>query len=478
MHLKNKWFMGIIINVLLLLILIVVPENKIFTIRNLILVDLLFVGIYFFIKISKVPNSLITLLIILLPLNSLLNIILFHFFDIRGFSLNIFKAWKDMLLLIALLYWGIYQIKNPSVFKFKDKKVLFFVSMFALLEIIYILLPIGPANFFQKVYSFRTDTFYLFFFLLGILIPKLDFNKILKVILYSGLVFAGIAIIERFVSPVPLLIWLGMPDYTLYMTGGLPHTQGGISYTYWAAGGIRRVGSLLLNPLDLAAFCLFALPTIFILKNKKQRIFAAILLSVGIIFTLSRMPILILCLHIIGVIIINNAKYIKKVLIWGSGTAAILFFLVFLFMGNFRNYVINTITFKEPSARGHLHDWLLALENIIKHPFGMGLATSGSAGARFGNFGGGENQYLILGVQLGWLGIIIFICMLVSILFYLVKHDKENKTVNFWLISTILLLMLSGITQQSFLNITITCITFLSIGYILKERKSDEQKPS
>ncbi len=466
--------MGIIINLILLFILIVVPENEIFNIRNLILVNLLFVGIYLLIKISKVPNSLTIFLIILLPLNSFLNIVLFHFFDIRGVSLNIFKAWKDMLLLIALLYWGIYQIKNPSVFKIKDKKVLFFVSMFALLELIYILLPIGPANFLQKVYSFRTDTFYLFFFFLGMLIPKLDFNKILKVILYTGLVFSVIGIFERFINPVPLLIWLGMPDYTLYMTGSLPYTQGGMPYTYWAAGGIRRVGSLLLNPLDFAAYSLFALPTIFIIKSNKKRIAASIILGLGVIFTLSRMPILILFLQVLGFIIIYNIKHIKKVLIWGTGVAFFLFILIFTTMENLRNYIIDTITFKEPSAQGHLHDWLLALENLNKHSLGMGLATSGSAGARFGTFGGGENQYLILGVQMGWIGIVIFIGMLISILFYLVKHYKENKIVNIWLISTILLLMLSGITQQSFLNITITCITFLSIGYILRERTSDE----
>jgi hypothetical protein len=463
------------INIAIILVLTIIPENSILNIKNFIFFEFIIGELLLFFWLSKSSTRLLSFLVVMLPLNTLLNIVAFNFFGVSGIHMNIFKSWKDLLLLVALLYWGFNIMKNPERIEFKDKKVIIFSGLFAVFELLYIVLPIGPANFIQKIYSFRTDTIYLFFFILGFLLRNLEIIKIQRVVLYTGLLFSFIGIIERIISPIPLLIWLGMPDYTFYMTGGLPQTLGGLPYTYWAVGGIRRVGSLLLNPLDFAAFSLFALPTVLIIKNGTKRIAAAIILGIGIIFSLSRMPIMILGLFIVG-FLISKVKNIKKVLVLSSTILGILFILILAIFGEFRSYVINTVTFKEPSAEGHMNEWLMAIENISRHPFGMGLATSGSAGARYGNFGGGENQYLILGVQLGWLGVAIFILMICSILIFLVKTYKENKQINLWLISNVLVLLISGITQQSFLNITITCITFLSLGFILKEReKIDKQ---
>lgn len=465
----------LVLNVLIAGLSFMVFKNEFLFIRNFIFIELYIIILVYFYRLVKTPTQFSIFLLIFLPINNLINIILFHFFDISGFYLNLFKMWKDFLLFFALAYWLFIFIKDRKTVKLLDKKPFIFISLFLLLEILYVVLPIGPASFSEKLYAFRTDTFYVFFFYLGLLIPSLDFKKIMKILLYISLLFASVSILERVINPIPFLIWLGLPDYTLYMTGGLPLTQGGLPYTFWASGGIRRVGSILLNPLDLASFSLFALPTIFLLEDTKKKIIAALLLILSIVFSISRMPILILMLLILLYFIMKYRNH-KKILFWGFSSLFAIGVLIVFSIDKLRNLVVNTLTFKESSAQGHLHEWIMAIENLINNPFGMGLATSGSAGARFGNFGGGENQYLILGVQFGWIGLAMFILILVSSTMFIIRTYKKETYVKLWVGSTFLVLILSGFTQQSFLNLTLTCLSFMSLGFLTKEGYKDEKQ--
>jgi hypothetical protein len=55
-------------------------------------------------------------------------------------------------------------------------------------------------------------------------------------------------------------------------------------------------------------------------------------------------------------------------------------------------------------------EWLLALDSMIANPLGIGLAMSGNAGSVTDELRvGGENQFLIYGVQLGWIGMLLYI---------------------------------------------------------------------
>jgi hypothetical protein len=76
-------------------------------------------------------------------------------------------------------------------------------------------------------------------------------------------------------------------------------------------------------------------------------------------------------------------------------------------------FVLDTLTFENSSSAGHVLEWLVALESMMANPLGIGLAMSGNAGSVSDALRvGGENQFLIYGVQLGWLGMGLYILLL------------------------------------------------------------------
>ena len=76
-------------------------------------------------------------------------------------------------------------------------------------------------------------------------------------------------------------------------------------------------------------------------------------------------------------------------------------------------FVIDTLTFENSSSQTHIVDWLNALNSIISDPMGIGLAMSGNAGGVEKDLiVGGENQFLVYGVQMGIIGALLYIGML------------------------------------------------------------------
>ena len=77
--------------------------------------------------------------------------------------------------------------------------------------------------------------------------------------------------------------------------------------------------------------------------------------------------------------------------------------IIFYFSSEeFQFLIIDTLTFTNTSSLGHLIEWLEGLISIYENPFGIGLAMSGNAGGVDQSMKvGGENQFLIFGVQMG-----------------------------------------------------------------------------
>jgi hypothetical protein len=82
-------------------------------------------------------------------------------------------------------------------------------------------------------------------------------------------------------------------------------------------------------------------------------------------------------------------------------------------------FVLDTLTFENTSSAGHVLEWLVALESMAANPLGIGLAMSGNAGSVSDALRvGGENQFLIYGVQLGWLGMGFYVLLLAIGIYY------------------------------------------------------------
>ena len=88
-------------------------------------------------------------------------------------------------------------------------------------------------------------------------------------------------------------------------------------------------------------------------------------------------------------------------------------YVLYFASDDFYYFVYDTLTFQNASSMGHLVEWFLALDTMIANPEGIGLAMSGNTGSVEDEVRvGGENQFLIYGVQLGVLGMLLYISVL------------------------------------------------------------------
>jgi hypothetical protein len=114
------------------------------------------------------------------------------------------------------------------------------------------------------------------------------------------------------------------------------------------------------------------------------------------------------------------------------------FLYVYFFSSDDLRYLIqDTITFQNTSSLGHLIEWIEGLISIYENPFGVGLAMSGNASGVDQSIKiGGENQFLIYGVQMGVISMVIYFLILIKSIYnssklYLNSNNINHKSVGF-----------------------------------------------
>ena len=136
-----------------------------------------------------------------------------------------------------------------------------------------------------------------------------------------------------------------------------------------------------------------------------------------------------------------------------------------------RYLIIDTLKFENTSSLGHLVEWIEGILSIFENPLGIGLAMSGNAsGVDQAIKIGGENQFLIFGVQMGVLSVIIY----VLILFFIIKRSyrvyikSSNfvKQISFIVCCTKFGLLLPLLTANAELYLFVSLTTWFFAGYV------------
>jgi hypothetical protein len=94
---------------------------------------------------------------------------------------------------------------------------------------------------------------------------------------------------------------------------------------------------------------------------------------------------------------------------------------------DFQDFVVNTLNFKNESSLGHILEWLDGIQSMITHPLGIGLGESGRIAAFLGENVGGENQFIIIGVQVGVIAFAVYIAIYVSLIRNTYKWFRKLK---------------------------------------------------
>ena len=408
----------------------------------LLLIYVAFIGLILS-QIYKGNTAYILLYIIcFLPFYSIFQVIVFNAFE-NPILVNSIKYSKDFVFYSSFILF-LFGNKRPFLkktfsFSMLDKLMLTFL----LLAVLYLILPLGEANFLSKIIYAKN------IFLIGILYffgRNSDFkvenwNLVLKLLIGVCLFAFLISFSENLIG-VHLHSFLGFSEYNLVINDIDPQGNFGLNWSFEGQGAIPRYASFFADPLEFSASLIlfFSIAIWFFIHSKfRETKFLSLFLVLVIVFSFflsfSRASMFSAILTLVfGLYLSKNYKIILSSLL----IVTVGFLYVYFFSSDDLRYLIqDTITFQNTSSLGHLIEWIEGLISIYENPFGVGLAMSGNASGVDQSIKiGGENQFLIYGVQMGVISMVIYFLILIKSIFnsaklYLNSNNINHKSVGF-----------------------------------------------
>ena len=445
----------------------------------MIFISLLFIVFYFIIfiyTIDKISKGKIEYIIIYictcLPIYTTLQAQAFKLFD-SEIIVTIIKLSKDIIFIYTFMIFlfgkNIHLFKRSFKFSLVDKLILFFTFLVT----IYALIPLGEADIFSKLIYAKNLYIISITYLIGrnIKIDEVFFNGIKKILKYLILLVTFFLCFE-FILSTHFHTIIDFSNFNNVVNEIDPQGNFGLSWSFESQGSSPRFAAFFADPLELSASLLLLTSLlIFNFWNNKRDInyFLLFMVAAAFLFSFSRGAI-VACIGIVLFALLLNKKYKTLLFIFGS---FILSTLSLLYFGSeeIRYLIIDTLKFENTSSLGHLVEWIEGILSIFENPLGIGLAMSGNAsGVDQAIKVGGENQFLIFGVQMGVLSVIIY----VLILFYIIVRSckvyymssNNDKHISFIVACTKFGLLLPLLTANAELYLFVSLATWFFAGYI------------
>lgn len=393
---------------------------------------------------------------------------------------TVFQGLKEGVVGIALVVAVLFQ-KKPAEYHFRPQSTDWWMGGFLIIAFFFLILPIGEVPFLTKASYFK-----------GILLPGLayflgrntvfddwEISRFFSMIFIIAILAFAVNLVEEFVLRAHIQQHTGYALYNQVINDTYPSGNFGLSWTFETQAMTRRLASFFSDPLELASSVLlgFAAGLIWFLTSKSEEGYPYILVmlcSMGsLFFSSSRAAFgaFFIMLFFIAVIF----KLYRLILFGFSLVTAFVVFVVFFASEDFYYFVIDTLTFQNASSVGHVLEWVVALESMIENPLGVGLAMSGNSGsvtdeARIG----GENQFLIYGVQLGFLGMFLYILLLGfsisrSIRVFRLTENLMTARIAFTAAAVKTGLLLPLFTANAELYAYVNWISWWMVGYAMNE---------
>ena len=443
------------------------------------LIGVFFIVFYFIIfgyTIDKISRGKIEYLIIYictcLPIYTTLQAQAFKIFNTE-IVVAIIKLSKDIIFIYAFIIFlfgkNIHLFKRIFKFSLVDKLIL----IFTLIVTIYALIPLGEADIFSKLIYAKNLYIISITYLIGrnIKIDEVFFNSIKKILKYLILSLTFFLCFE-FILSTHFHSIIDFSNYNILVNEIDPQGNYGLSWSFESQGSSPRYAAFFADPLELSA-SLLLLTSLLIYNfwNNKRNIsyFLLFMVAAAFLFSFSRGAI-VACIGIVLFGLLLNKKYKSLLLIFGLILLSTLS-LIYFGSEEIRYFIIDTLKFENTSSLGHLVEWIEGILSIFENPLGIGLAMSGNAsGVDQAIKVGGENQFLIFGVQMGVLSIITY----VLILFFVIKRSckvyylssNNDKHISFIVACTKFGLLLPLLTANAELYLFVSLSTWFFAGYI------------
>jgi hypothetical protein len=334
--------------------------------------------------------------------------------------LSVFQILKELIILLAV---GIFVLYQKDFFRYPLRLLPTDWLMLGLLTLafVYLLLPLGNASFLNKALYYKSILMPGLVYFLGrnTRWDAQEIKSLFQMIFLVMMAAFGVNLIENYILQSHLQQFTGYALYNQVINQIDPTGNFGLTWTFETQAVTKRLAAFFSDPLEMASSVLmgFSAGLIWYLttqRGENWKYLVVMAASLGcLVFSASRAA-----FGAFFVMIFFVALVFRLYKLIGAGFLALLLFggyVIFFASEDFYFFVLDTITFENSSSVGHVVEWLLALDSMISNPLGIGLAMSGNFGSVEDELRvGGENQFLIYGVQLGWLGMMLYILTLVT----------------------------------------------------------------
>lgn len=391
---------------------------------------LIYYFIYVYIILERIYNGKLFYFLIylttFLPIYFLFQLLIYKFSEIK-FLVDLIKYSKDFVIFSSfiLIFFG----SKQFFFQRKLKTTLLdkIFILFSILSITYCIFPIGESTFLNKLLYLKNILVISTVYFLGrnFNINSNQFNVFKTILIFILISAFFVSSVEYFLGSHIHSV-LNYEKYNLDINDIVSTGNFGLSWTFERSPIDPRFGSIFPNPLEYSSnlILFLTIPLYSVFQKRKNivfNIFLFIVILISFYYAYSRASILsAFVVLFISLFITKNYRLIFYTILF------FIFSIVTFILTASQDsiyFIIDTFTFRESSSFSHLIEWIQAILTIIDNPFGIGLAMSGNAsGVDQAIKIGGENQFLIYGVQMGVFSVILYF-------FMLMKSIKDSFTV-------------------------------------------------
>ncbi len=348
-----------------------------------------------------------------------------------------FKSWvpvlqsfKELLILVAIvtLIWNYRR-------QFKIHPLDKWIFAFLVYTSIYAVLPLGKYGLVQKLVALKSLSFFTCIYFAGRLMdPKIfHFEKIFT---WVGILSFAASVVLVY-EVVTYTHFQTFTDYAFFNQDyyGLDVSgHYGLSWSFEINEGLKRFASFFSNPLEMAGSTLVAVSMLLAayttLDNKiaidKFGWLVIAATAFAVLFALSRSSLVGYVLLIYVYSLLTNRKeitYFFYLLI----CIAVVYLIYLLNDRHTYDYIISTFQLADTSSVGHVLEWIEGLQSMMDFPLGRGLGESGRVSAALQENVGGENQFIIVGVQTGIISLVLYLVIFILCIRYFWLGFKSNN---------------------------------------------------
>jgi O-Antigen ligase len=358
---------------------------------------------------------------------------------VRGNSLDVVAAWKEVLLLaaIAALAWKVRDLPAVTV-------VDVFAGVYAAVILLYFFVPQGwldgAATGRGELLALRHHLLPVAGYVLGRLLAsrwRADSFGLAVVLTAAGVTFIGLIDL----GVISLQAWRdsGVPDWYRDQLGldyeglsGLPENW--VYNTGDEENPVRRLVSTFLSPLASSYVLVVALLYVFGRRLRWWSLALGAIVFVGLLYTHTRSAVAALAVGLVVLAIVLR-RLAPAVLALAAVVIAALFFAAYPSIGPSTSYTDEELAFlrqnaeqegatsgdpfstSESSFASHWRNLRDGVRTVLEHPQGYGLGNAGVTAKRTGvEIKGGESTYVELGVDAGFLGVAAFVLWCLALL--------------------------------------------------------------